>query len=163
MEIEIKLAEYDEKPLVKKMLELHLYDMSVFDDYDLSKFGEYGYRYLDLYWTETERFPFILRVNQKLAGFALINKFAHIGRVDGAVAEFFILKKYRRRGIGKKLAFEIFQQFLGRWEVCTSANNIVAEKFWQNIIEQFAPDNIEKVQDRIDDRKVIIWTFYSQK
>ena len=163
MEIEIKLAKYDEKPLLKKMLELHLYDMSVFDDYDLSKFGEYGYRYLDLYWTETERFPFILRVNQKLAGFALINKIAHVGRVDRAVAEFFILKKYRRRGIGKKFAFEIFQQFSGRWEVCTSANNIVAKKFWQNTIEQFSSDNIEKVKDRIDDRKVIIWTFYSQK
>ena len=93
MEIEIKLAEYDEKPLLKKMLELHLYDMSVFDDYDLSKFGEYGYRYLDLYWTETERFSFILGVNQKLAGFALINKFAHVGRVDRAVAEFFCTKK----------------------------------------------------------------------
>ena len=163
MEIEIKLAEYDEKPLLKKMLELHLYDLSIFDDYDLSKFGEYGYRYLDLYWTEADRFPFILRINKKLAGFALINKFAHTGRIDRAVAEFFVLKKYRRRGIGKKLALEIFQQFPGRWEVCTSANNLVAEQFWQNTIEQFAPDNIEKVKDRIDDRKVIIWTFNSQK
>jgi predicted acetyltransferase len=77
MNLEIQLAKYEEKHLLQNMLELLVYDLSEFEDRDLNEFGKYGYRYLDLYWIEPERFPFILRVNEKLAGFALVNGVAY--------------------------------------------------------------------------------------
>ena len=163
MKIDIKLAEYDEKYLLKKMLELYMYDLSSIEDLDLNKFGEYGYRYLDFYWIESERFPFILRVNQKLAGFTLINKFAYSEGIDYAVAEFFILKKYRNKGLGRKLAFEIFQQFFGRWEIVTSTKNIRAKKFWHEIIKQYTSENMTEFKDTVKDREVTTWTFTSKK
>ncbi len=163
MEIDLKLAEYDEKYLLKKMLELYMYDLSSFENLDLNEFGEYGYRYLDLYWVESERFPFILRVNQKLAGFALINKFAYSKGIDFTVAEFFILKKYRSEGLGRKLALKMFQQFFGRWEVRTLTKNIRAKKFWREIIEQYASESMKEFTDNVKDKEVTFWTFTSKK
>ncbi|MDY6899934.1 MAG: GNAT family N-acetyltransferase [Cyanobacteriota bacterium] len=163
MEVDIKLAEYDEKYLLKKMLELYMYDLSSLENSDLNDFGEYGYRYLDLYWIESNRFPFILRVNQKLAGFALINKFAYTKGIDYAVAEFFILKKYRNEGLGRKLAFKIFQQFFGRWEIRTLTKNIKAKRFWREIIEQYASENMKEFSNKVKDKEVTIWTFTSEK
>lgn len=163
MKIDIQPARYEEKHILKKMLEFYAYDCSEFEDADLNEFGEYGYRYLDLYWIEPERLPFILRVNKKLAGFALVNGFAYTENVDRTIAEFFVLKKYRNQGIGKQLAFYLFDKFPGKWEVRTSKRNLVAKIFWRKVIKQYAADSIKEFKEGIGDWKSPIWTFTSQK
>ena len=161
MELDIQLAKYSEKHLLRKMLELYSHDLSKFENRDLNEFGEYGYRYLDLYWLEQERFPFILRVDQKLAGFALINNFAYTKNIDRTVAEFFILKRYRNQGLGKKLAFHLFAQFPGKWEVRTLKEHIVAIAFWRKIIKQYAADSMKEFPEGVGDWQNPLWTFVS--
>ena len=159
MEIDIRLARYEEKHLLRKMLELYAYDCSKFGNKDLNEFGEYGYRYLDLYWIEPERFPFILRVNSKLAGFALVNKFSYAENIDRTIAEFMVLKKYRKRGIGKKFAFYLFERFPGKWEIRTLKENSAAIAFWRKTIEQYAADSMQEFLEGIGDWKNPLWTF----
>lgn len=72
--LEILHASLEDKPLIQRMLELYLYDFSVFDQSDLNEHGHFGYPYLDLYWTEQGRHPFIVRVDGKLAGFVPVNR-----------------------------------------------------------------------------------------
>ena len=163
MKIDIQPARYAEKYLLQRMLELYAYDCSKFENADLNEFGEYGYRYLDLYWIESKRLPFILRVDTKLAGFALINGFAYTENVDRTIAEFFVLKKYRNQGIGKKLAFHLFDKFPGKWEIRTLKENSVAKTFWGTIIKQYAADSIKEFPEGIGDWKNPIWTFISQE
>lgn len=45
-------ATVDDKPVVRRLLELYLHDFSEFSGQDLNDHGEYGYRYLDHYWTD---------------------------------------------------------------------------------------------------------------
>jgi len=52
------------------------------------------------------------------------------------MAEFFILKKYRLKGIGKYFAFKNFEMHLGDWEVPVMKSNLIALKFWKNIIRE---------------------------
>ena len=163
MKIDIQIARYEEKHLLKKMLELYAYDFSIFEDRDLNEFGEYGYRYLDLYWIEPERFPFILRVNNKLAGFALVNRFGYTDNIDRTVAEFFVLRKYRNRGIGKRLAFYLFDRFSGKWEIRTQRENLAAQTFWRKVIKQYAADSMQEFPAGIDNCTSSIWTFVSKK
>ena len=163
MNIDIQLAKYSEKHLLRNMLELYAYDFSEFEDRDLNEFGKYEYRYLDLYWIESERYPFIVRVNDKLAGFVLINQFAYTKEAKWTIAEFFILKKYRNQGIGKKSAFYMFDRFPGRWEVRTLNENLVAKTFWRTTIQQYAQESMKELPEGINDWKNPIWTFTSQK
>ena len=54
-----------------------------------------------------------------------------------SIAEFFILKKYRRTGIGKGVAKQIFDLHKGDWEVYQRENNLPARSFWIKVIDEY--------------------------
>jgi hypothetical protein len=74
MAIEILPASINDKSLIQKMMELYQYDFSEFTETDLDEHGYFGYSHLDNYWVETNRYPFLVRVDGQLAGFALVNQ-----------------------------------------------------------------------------------------
>ncbi|BAZ51756.1 hypothetical protein NIES4103_44140 [Nostoc sp. NIES-4103] len=71
MGIEVLPASITDKPLIQRMMELYQYDFSEIEGTDLNKHGYFGYPYLDYYWVEADRYPFIVQVDEKLAGFVL--------------------------------------------------------------------------------------------
>ncbi len=76
-----------------------------------------------------------MRVENRLAGFALINSHAHSGlAVDRNVAEFFIARKYRRGGVGTAVARTIFQRYPGLWEAAVARANKAALAFWRSAV-----------------------------
>lgn len=77
--------------------------------------------------------------SSQLAGFAL-----HLGksRITGEggvhdVAEFFVLQRYRRAGVGEQTARWLFDRFPGRWEVRQKAENARAIAFWRRVIDRY--------------------------
>ena len=72
MKIEVQQASLEDKPILRNLLELYEYDSSEFEPRDLDANGLLGYRWLDHYWTEPDRYPFIVRVDCKLAGLVLV-------------------------------------------------------------------------------------------
>ena len=46
------------------------------------------------------------------------------------MAEFFVLRKYRRCGIGSHVALEVWKRFPGQWEVRVIESHISALPFW---------------------------------
>ena len=101
------------------LLELYLHDFSEFVPSDIGEDGHFGYPYLAAYWQERERFPFLIRVETALAGFALVRQGSLLSGAPDVMdmAEFFVLRRWRRRGIGRTAAHALFQHFPGRWEV----------------------------------------------
>jgi GNAT superfamily N-acetyltransferase len=78
---------------------------SMLDEY-LSELGDAtAYPYLDLYWQESTRFPYLIRVGSEVAGFALVRKNE---RDRFEIAEFCVLASFRRRGTGSAAAAAIF-------------------------------------------------------
>jgi len=145
MKVEILAASLEDKPLIQRMMELYLYDFSAFDHSDLDAHGCFGYPYLDHYWVEEGRHPFLVRVDGKLAGFVLVNQQTRLPGNEWSVAEFFILRKYRRRGIGKRVAQFIFDQFRGKWEVAEIDSNSDARSFWKAAIGEYTGGTYEEV------------------
>jgi predicted acetyltransferase len=137
MKIEVSPADLREKAVLRNLLELYLYDFSEFDGYDT----------LDLYWTEAGRHPFLIRVDGQLAGFVLVNRHNYLPNQPDAhaIGEFFMMKKYRRRGVGEKVAIQIFQLFPGKWEVAQLAENLPAQRFWRKVIGRFTQDQYEEI------------------
>ncbi len=72
MNIEIRKAGIQEKPVLRNLVELYRYDSSEFDGEDVGEHGLFVYRYFDHYWTEPGRHAFIVRVSGRLAGFAMV-------------------------------------------------------------------------------------------
>ena len=132
--VKVTPASYEEKPVLRRLLELYLYDFTEFIGGDLNEHGEFVYRYLDHYWApdagET-RLPFLVRVDGVLAGFALVRR---VGDGPWKMAEFFVLRKYRRGGVGSRAARAVFQECPGPWEVHEVAANTPAQAFWRRVI-----------------------------
>ncbi|MDP9334570.1 MAG: GNAT family N-acetyltransferase [Actinomycetota bacterium] len=127
--VEVIEAEPQHKEVLRHLLELYLHDFSEYDGGDVDDNGRYGYEYLDRYWTEPNRRPLLLRVDRRWAGFALVR----LGEPHD-VAEFCVLRKYRRSGVGTVLARDLFDRFPGEWQVRQLSSNTDATMFWRNAI-----------------------------
>ncbi|GIN70247.1 hypothetical protein J14TS2_07220 [Bacillus sp. J14TS2] len=149
MDVQIEKVSLEQKNVLKNLLELYKYDFSEFDPEDVNDQGLYGYKYFEHYWTEPSRFPFLIKVNGNYAGFALVRKITQEGENPEfyfSMAEFFVMKKYRKTGVGKKTAFYLFDTFSGTWQVSEMKENVPAQKFWRKIISEYTNDNYQEVQ-----------------
>ncbi len=144
-QIEVISATQDQEPILDNLLELYVHDFSEFHDLEIGEDGRFGYKHLPLYWSEEGRKPFLVWVEGKLAGFALVKQGAEISGNAGIwdMAEFFILRGHRRRGVGVAVAHEVWRRIPGRWEVRVMESNQGACGFWERAVAEFAGLKIE--------------------
>ena len=117
------------------MLELYQHDLSDLWDQDLDAHGEYGYA-LDRYWNGDACHPFVATVDGHHAGFALVDRAVKVGTAGHWMDQFFVLKKYRRAGVGNLMALQVFAALPGPWEVGQMLGNLAAQSFWRRVIGQ---------------------------
>jgi predicted acetyltransferase len=137
--LELIRAGAEHQSTLANLLELYIHDFSELMPVDLGEDGRFGYKNLSLYWSDDFRLPFLARLDGKLVGFALVTRTSEpFG--DGQVwdmAEFFVLRRYRHRGIGTELAAEVWRRCPGPWHVRVMEKNISARSFWESSIAQF--------------------------
>ncbi len=135
-------------PILSNLLELYAHDFSSFVELEIGPDGRFGYEGLERYWTDADRHPFLVTVDKKLGGFILVDAVEQDG-MDATtwdVAEFFILRSYRRRGIGTFAAHQVFNWFPGHWQVRVRLSNQPACNFWEHAIAQFAGDTMRSAR-----------------
>ncbi|MGN1020964.1 MAG: GNAT family N-acetyltransferase [Aristaeellaceae bacterium] len=133
----------EQKSVLMQMMELFSYDFSEFSGDDISEYGYFGYSHIDDYWNEAGRYPFFIRVDGKLAGLVLIRsccEYTDLPRPH-CVAEFFVMRKYRRQGVGLTAARQVFDRFPGGWEIAAWSNNHAALAFWESVIRDYTREN----------------------
>ncbi len=159
MQIDVSEATLSEKSLIQHMIQLYQYDFSELEGNDLDDNGLFSYKYLDHYWVEESRTPLIVRVEGCLAGFVLVNKHSYTSQERFCIAEFFIMRKYRRKGIGREVAHRVFGMFGPLWEVQQNKDNSVAQAFWGNVVSEYTGDDFDCRPDGCGDWKGPILTF----
>ena len=100
--VTLHIMSVDEKTLLIRLIELYNYEFSAFSNDDINEYGYYGYDHIDDYRKEVDARYF---------------------------GEFFVMLKYRRMGIGKQVATQLFELHRGPWEVCWWKNNVSAGLF----------------------------------
>jgi predicted acetyltransferase len=146
MKLEIAKAAADEKSILRNMMELYLYDFSEYDGADLNQHGLYEYEYVDNYWTEQDRQVFFLRIDGKLAGFALIRKVTTVEeQAYYSMAEFFVMKKYRKKNAGKIFAQRLFDLVPGLWRVAQEESNYPSQVFWRKVISDYTNGSYREI------------------
>ena len=139
MDVLVLEAPIEEKPVLHRLMQLYLYDSTEFTGDDPGRDGVFSYRYFDEYWHEPDRFPFLIYCGANLAGFILVNSHTVVleqgaGR---SLAEFFVMRKYRRQGVGRRAAAQVFGRFPGLWEVRANDNSSAGQQFWRAIIAEY--------------------------
>lgn len=144
--VEVTVAREDEKEILRNLMEKYLYEFSQYDHKPVNALGLYGYAWLDYYWTDKNRYPFLIKVDGALAGFALVGGNASIFKdTRYSMDEFFLLYTYRRAGIGTKAARHIFDIFPGIWELKCHPANTAASAFWHKIIREYTEGDFTKL------------------
>lgn len=137
--VEITLATSQEQGVLANLYQLYIHDFTDFVAQSLANDGRFTYDPLPSYWTEAGRFPFIVRVDGKLAGFALVKKGSDFSAKSEVwnMADFFIVRGVRRRGVGQRVAKNIWQKFPGPWEIRVITTNFPAHHFWAKAISRY--------------------------
>lgn len=74
----------------------------------------------------------------KPAGFAMVSRDGQASpQSDYRMAEFFIDRAHRRRGIGRSAVRLILDRFAGRWEIIEYTRNPAAVQFWRNVVSGY--------------------------
>ena len=136
-----------EAPLLANLLELYTHDLSDVFKLDAGADGRFGYAKLPLYFKEPERrFPFLFRVGGKPAGFALINRGSPVTEDPDVLdmAEFFVLRRYRRLGVGRRAAQMLWNRLPASWVVRVSAGNAAGREFWTPTIARYSAGRYEE-------------------
>jgi predicted acetyltransferase len=163
--LEVIPATIEQQPVLANLLELYVHDFSELLHIQVGTDGRFGYKDLPLYWREPGRYPFLIRVDGSWAGFVLVKKGSEVS-ADPAIwdlAEFFVLRGYRRSGVGTEAAHKVWKQFPGRWEVRIMQKNDSARNFWQQAVHNFVGQAIQPVPVEKNGKRWNLFSFESPR
>ena len=147
MRIEVVKAGCEDEPVLEHLLQLYQYDFSeIMAESRVGDDGLYHYMSLGDTWTDASWHAFLVRVEGEFAGFALVHQKSHFTG-DANVTdmdEFFVMRKYRRKGVGKEVATRLFDMFPGCWEVREVQPNVGAQAFWREVIREYTAGQFEE-------------------
>jgi len=125
--------------------------------FSATSLGEIGYSESDQlarWFGDLSVNPLVILRGTEPVGFAMVargEKAAGRPAVDYRMAEFFVGRTHRRRGIGQLAVELILNRFAGRWEIIEYLRNPVAVSFWRRVVANYTKG---KYQERVTNGEV---------
>jgi ribosomal-protein-alanine N-acetyltransferase len=138
--VDLDVATPADVPTLRRLTQLYLYDIGSAVGWDVAADGTFGDpAVIQRFWDfAAGRLGYLIRVEGQLAGFALVREGSYYGDPGTReMSEFFLLRRYRGRGIGERVAVALFDRFPGPWEVRELEGNVAAQRFWHAVIDRY--------------------------
>ena len=133
MSLQFRQALAHDFPALQQMLELYQYELSDIWPQDTDAQARYGYD-LGRHRRGAHFHAHVALAGSQYAGFALVCP-ARVTRSQGCwMEQFFVLKRFRRQGVGFALARYVLDHHPGEWEVGQMTANTAAQAFWRQTI-----------------------------
>lgn len=147
MKVDLIPVEISKKKVLNNLLEKYNYEFSQYDKIPFDENGLFGYPHLDDYWRDDNRFAYFIFADDKLAGFALVNKHPECDKpIDWTIAEFFVSYNYRNLGVATAIMKKVFNRHKGYWHIKYHTENVASTHFWNKIAIEYSNDNYETVE-----------------
>jgi len=157
----IQEARESDLDIVRNLVSFYVYDLSEVMGWECPETGLFvGCDDLAQYWgrdpaNRLARWPhgwrghaFVIRIDARLAGFALVRRVEDGDPPTHEIGEFFVLRRFRRLGVGGHVAREMFDRFTGNWEVRELIGNHPAQVFWRRVISEYTGGRYEESVER---------------
>lgn len=149
-------ATIEDHPVIQNMARFYVYEMSRtcghLPGWECPESGLYECIDLKSYFEDFDRYAFFIKVGEEKAGFVLINKNGSFSGTDWNMGEFFVLSKFQKNGLGRRVAYKIFDQFSGVWEVAAMPANEAALKFWGKVLPEYCKKECLPVHHIVNDK-----------
>jgi len=143
--------------LLRNLAEHYCHDMSEWFDLDAGADGRYSYDTASVWANRYD--AYLAKVDESIAGFAIIGLASEwlgdIGAHD--VHEFFIMRRFRRCGIGRRMASFLWHEYPGEWLVRVLQANTAALTFWRREISSHSIGFYSEMPHIVNGRR---WTFF---
>ena len=148
MNIELRRVNKKERETLSNLWEKYDYDFSQYNNHDVNELGLYGCKDLDYYWTKEDTLKYFITVDGKLAGFVMVSNLPVTGaqETDYQIGEFFVMRKYRRLGIGKRVFFRVLDEHKGRWQLVRHPKNAASVYFWDNVVSEYTKGKYQLIK-----------------
>ena len=147
--------------ILANLFQLYAHDMAEWFRLDIGDDGRYRHDLLR-HWQNRDPIYFA-RVGRVLAGFAIVGSGEQWIGDPGAhdIAEFFVLRRHRRGGVGRAMARAVWDRHPGRWLVRVLAANGGALDFWKTTIAAYTGGRYEERQVVPDGKTRVLFTLES--
>ena len=138
-----------EQTLLGNLFELYLHDMSEIFPLRLGSDGRFGYDELPLYMARSAtHIGYLVRANAEVAGFALATRGSCASSDPDVfdVAHFFVLRAWRRHGVGRVAACLLWDRMPGSWIVRVSELNRAGLPFWEGVVRSYTRGAFQQSQ-----------------
>jgi predicted acetyltransferase len=121
--------------ILRNLFEHYVHDMAEWFEIDTQADGSYSYDTASIWKNGCD--AYLAKIGDALAGFAILGP-ADASLSNGArdvqdVHEFFVIRRYRRSGLGENMAAFLWNEHPGEWLVRVLEANPAAA-FWRRII-----------------------------
>ncbi|KTD72462.1 GNAT family N-acetyltransferase [Legionella tucsonensis] len=162
-------ATLEDYPTIQNLGRFYVYDMSEYlgnqAGWEIPEDGLYECIDFKKYWQNENSFPFVVRYENELVGFVIVDKKGSEPGVDFNMAQFFVVRKFKNKGIGQYIAEQCFKKFPGIWEVMVMPGNEGAYRFWRATMKHYSGNNFTEYTREIvhlNNSKKNIFRFNSQ-
>lgn len=149
-----------EKTILRNLYSLYLHDLSKFTSMiDIGVDGSFEYESLDKFWEIDGLSPYFIILDGSIIGFILLLERPFLTKEnDLGINDFFILNKYKGKGLAAKAAVKLFEEKQGHYFVMQVIENKRAVSFWKKLYQELNIE-INERQELIDDEQCLIQTF----
>ncbi len=143
--------------LLRNLFQHYIHDMAEWFEIDTQPDGSYSYDTSSIWKHGYD--AYLAKVGDSIAGFALIGSAEEwLGVIGGNdVHEFFVIRRYRRSGVGQRMATLLWNQYPGEWLVRVLEKNAPAVLFWRNAISTHSHGSYKEEERVVNGRS---WRFF---
>jgi predicted acetyltransferase len=123
--------------LIANLYQFYAYESSDWEQEDVEVDGRFYIHeeHLARYWEDPQWSANLLLVDGFIAGFLLIEG-SELPGIDALeLADLFILKRYRRKGIGRAIATQVLSSGEANWLVRFYDQDEVSQAFWRTVLD----------------------------
>jgi predicted acetyltransferase len=123
-------------PTLINLWQLYQYDLSEPNGIDTDPSGRYTMPF------PNQATAFLIQASVQIpmiVGFALVVPGSYVlpDFQGHRINDLFILRRYRRHGIGRLCTAQLFTHYPGAWEIATYGVNTPAVAFWRSVIQSY--------------------------
>jgi predicted acetyltransferase len=145
MNVYIEEVLLNEENILRNMFEFYDYEFSQYLNFEVNKEGLFRRAPVSEYLSNDEYHSFFIKSAERLFGFVILKITNNKSSFE--IEQFFILKKYNGKGIGKQAAIKIFDQYKGNWKVTQVERNYPAQAFWRKVIQSYSNNSYRETYD----------------
>jgi predicted acetyltransferase len=147
----------DSDVVLRNLFEHYMHDMAEWFEIDTKPDGSYSYD-TSLVWANGYD-AYLAKIGDSIAGFAITGSAVEwLGDTDAYdVHEFFVIRRFRRRGFGRRMATLLWNEHAGEWLVRVLDSNTPAVVFWRTAISGHTRGSYEEKIRMVKERP---WRFF---